>query len=121
MSETKQISQDVLDECKIVHSAWNQMIKVWTLPVIYSLGLREPARFNELKRRTAGISATSLTERLTELDRQGIVMRKVYPDSPPRVEYSLTKKGWELHGILAELAEWAVRWGKQVSPETKGQ
>ncbi len=121
MSETKQITQDVLDECKIVHGTWNQLTKVWTLPVIHSLGLKEPARFNELKRRTAGISATSLTERLSELERQAIVQRKVYPDSPPRVEYSLTKKGWELHGILAEFAEWAARWGKQLAPELKSE
>jgi DNA-binding HxlR family transcriptional regulator len=80
------------------------------LPVIHSLGLKEPARFNELKRRTAGISATSLTERLVELEKEGIVERKVFPDSPPRVEYSLTKKGWELHAILTGFADWAIRW-----------
>ncbi len=116
MSETQQITREVLDECKIVHPAWNGITKVWTLPVIHALGLKEPARFNELKRRIEGISATSLTERLGELERMHIVQRKVYPDSPPRVEYSLTKKGWELHAILAELAQWAVRWH---SSETK--
>lgn len=119
MSETKQITQEVLDECKVVHTTWNELTKVWTLPVIHSLGLREPARFNELKRRTEGISATSLTERLTELDKQGIVQRKVFPDSPPRVEYSLTKKGWELHAILAEFATWAVRWNRPQTRETQ--
>ncbi len=120
MSKTEQITQQVLDECKIVHGTWNQLTKVWTLPVIHSLGLKEPARFNELKRRIQGISATSLTERLSELERLAIVQRKVYPDSPPRVEYSLTKKGWELHTILEGLAEWAVKWDK--SPDlSKGQ
>jgi DNA-binding HxlR family transcriptional regulator len=119
LSETKQITQDVLDECRIVHSTWNELTKVWTLPVIHSLGLKEPARFNELKRRTEPISATSLTERLSELERQGIVQRKVIPTSPVRVEYSLTKKGWELHAILGEFAEWAVKWGKGATPETK--
>jgi DNA-binding HxlR family transcriptional regulator len=121
LSETKQITQEVLDECKVVHGTWNALTKVWTLPVIHNLGLKEPARFNELKRRTAGISATSLTERLFELERQAIVQRRVYPDSPPRVEYSLTKKGWELHGILAEFAVWAVRWGNPQSPEAKSR
>ncbi len=121
MSETKQITQEVLDECKVVHGTWNALTKVWTLPVIHSLGLKEPARFNELKRRTEGISATSLTERLSELEREGIVQRKVFPDSPPRVEYSLTKKGWELHAILAEFATWAVRWGKPQAQQAKSQ
>jgi DNA-binding HxlR family transcriptional regulator len=121
LSETKQITQGVLDECKIVHGTWNQLTKVWTLPVIHSLGLKEPARFNELKRRTEGISATSLTERLSELERQGIVRRKVFPDSPPRVEYSLTKKGWELHAILVEFGEWAVTWGRPQAQDATGQ
>jgi DNA-binding HxlR family transcriptional regulator len=110
VSETTQISKEVLGECKIVHASWNELTKVWTLPVIHALGLKEPARFNELKRRIEGISATSLAERLSELERGAIVQRKVYPDSPPRVEYSLTKKGWELHAILGQLAEWAVKW-----------
>jgi DNA-binding HxlR family transcriptional regulator len=121
LSETKQITQDVLDGCKIVHGTWNHLTKVWTLPVIHSLSLKEPARFNELKRRTEGISATSLTERLSELERQGIVQRKVFPDSPPRVEYSLTKKGWELSAILSEFADWAVKWANPQAPEAKGQ
>ncbi len=121
MSETKQITQAVLSECKVVHGTWNQLTKVWTLPVIHNLGLKEPARFNELKRRTEGISATSLTERLTELEREAIVQRKVFPDSPPKVEYSLTKKGWELHAILAEFADWAVKWGKPQAQEAEGQ
>ncbi len=119
MIETNQIAQDVLDGCKVVHATWNQLTKVWTLPVIHSLGLKEPARFNELKRRTSGISATSLTERLSELERQSIVERKVFPDSPPRVEYSLTKKGWELHAILAQFAEWAVKWEKPHAQDAK--
>ena len=96
-----------------MHSAWNDLTKVWTLPVIHALGLKEPARFNELKRRIQGISATSLAERLNELDQRKIIERKVYPETPPRVEYSLTKKGIELHALLGDLAEWVKRWDKQ--------
>ncbi len=78
------------------------------------MGLKEPARFNELKRRIDGISATSLAERLTQLEKFGIVQRKVFPETPPKVEYSLTVKGHELQGILGELADWVNRWaGKE--------
>ena len=94
----------------MLHSAWNDLTKVWTLPVIHALGLKEPARFNELKRRIQGISATSLAERLSELDQRKIIERKVYPETPPRVEYSLTKKGIELHALLGDLAEWVKKW-----------
>ena len=81
--------------------------------MIHALGLKEPARFNELKRRIQGISATSLAERLNELDQRKIIERKVYPETPPRVEYSLTKKGIELHALLGDLAEWVKKWDKQ--------
>jgi DNA-binding HxlR family transcriptional regulator len=112
LSKSVQINQEVLDSCKVIHGAWNDLTKVWTLPVIHALGLREPARFNELKRRIDGISATSLAERLNEMEKQGVVARKVYPESPPRVEYTLTAKGEELKAILAELGDWAIKWSK---------
>ncbi len=116
MSKSVQINQEVLDSCKIIHSSWNELTKVWTLPVIHALGLQEPARFNELKRRIDGVSATSLAERLGELEKQGVVARKVFPESPPRVEYSLTPKGQELKKILGELGDWAIRWSQQTTP-----
>ena len=112
MSKSVQINQEVLDSCKVIHGSWNELTKVWTLPVIHSLGLQEPARFNELKRRIEGISATSLAERLGELEKQGVVSRKVYPESPPRVEYSLTEKGQELKGILKGFGDWAMKWSQ---------
>lgn len=116
MSRSVQINQEVLDSCKIIHASWNELTKVWTLPVIHALGLQEPARFNELKRRIDGISATSLAERLGELEKQGVVARRVFPESPPRVEYSLTPKGEELKMILKELGDWAIRWYERQNP-----
>ena len=120
MSKSIQVNQDITkeqtEECKLLHSAWNDLTKVWTLPVIHALGLKEPARFNELKRRIQGISATSLAERLNELDQRKIIERKVYPETPPRVEYSLTKKGMELRALLGDLAEWVKKWDKEDIP-----
>jgi DNA-binding HxlR family transcriptional regulator len=113
LSRSVEIDQKVLDSCKVIHTSWNELTKVWTLPVIHALGLHEPARFNELKRRIEGISATSLAERLSELEKQGVVARRVFPESPPRVEYTLTAKGLELKEILKELGEWAIRWSSQ--------
>ena len=120
MSKSTQVNQDITkeqtEECKLLHSAWNDLTKVWTLPVIHALGLKEPARFNELKRRIQGISATSLAERLNELDQRKIIERKVYPETPPRVEYSLTQKGMELRALLGDLAEWVKKWDKEDIP-----
>ena len=113
-TKSEQLDRETLDECKIVHPAWNELTRTWTLPTIHALGLQEPARFNELKRRIERISATSLAERLTQMEKFGIVQRKVLPLTPPRVEYSLTVKGHELHKILGTLADWSQRWyGKE--------
>ena len=112
LSTSQQLDQETIDECTIIHSQWNEITKVWTFPVIHALGLSQPARFNELKRRIEGISATSLSERLTELEKQKIVLRKVIPDTPPRVQYSLTPKGEDLHNLLSKFADWSKRWSK---------
>lgn len=116
MSKSVQVDQDITkeqsEECLLLHSAWNDLTKVWTLPVIHALGLKQPARFNELKRRIHNISATSLAERLNELEQRKVIERKVYPETPPKVEYALTKKGTELLEILDGLAQWVMKWDK---------
>jgi DNA-binding HxlR family transcriptional regulator len=113
LSKLQELDQEVIDECKVIHSQWNEMAKVWTFPVIHALGLSQPARFNELKRRIEGISATSLSERLTELEKLEIVNRKVIPETPPRVEYTLTPKGEDLHNLLEKFADWVKRWNQK--------
>src|ERR1700751_2848302 len=122
LSKSTQVDQDITkeqsEECHLLHSAWNDLTKVWTLPVIHALSLKQPARFNELKRRIQNISATSLAERLNELDQRKVVERKVYPETPPRVEYALTKKGIELQEILGGLADWVIKWDKQPNGST---
>ena len=108
------LNQDVLDSCRVVHESWNQLTRTWTFPTIHALGLKEPAGFNELKHRIDGISATSLAERLTQLENLGVVQRKVHTEKPLRVEYSLTVKGHELQKILEDLEQWSKRWaGKE--------
>ena len=123
MSKLTQVDQDLTkeqtEECTLLHSAWNDLTKVWTLPVIHALGLKQPARFNELKRRINGISATSLAERLNELEQRKVIERKVYPETPPRVEYGLTKKGLELREILGGLADWVMKWDKSSNGTAK--
>ncbi len=114
VTKSEQLDQKTLDSCAVVHAAWNELTRTWTFPTIHALGLQEPARFNELKRRIDGISATSLAERLTQLEKHGVIQRKVFPETPPRVEYSLTIKGHELYSILEDLEKWSKRWaGKE--------
>lgn len=99
-----------LDSCSVVHETWNQLTRTWTLPTVHVLGMIEPARFNELKRRIKGISATSLAERLDQLEKSGVIQRKVYAEEHPKIEYSLTVKGHEVYKLLCDLAGWSQRW-----------
>ncbi|MEM0120603.1 MAG: helix-turn-helix domain-containing protein [Thermoprotei archaeon] len=114
MSKLADLDEESIRTCHKIVEGYNDLIKAWTLPVIHALGLRAPARFNELKRRIAGISATSLAERLSELEEKGIIERRVLPERPVRVEYTFTEKGWELYRILNELAEWIKKY--HISP-----
>lgn len=82
----------------------------WTTYILYNLKSHGPQRFGELKRRVAGISAKMLTERLRTLEGAGLLRRDYEATIPPKVTYSLTKRGHELDGVLNSLAEVGMRW-----------
>ncbi|MBT0727220.1 winged helix-turn-helix transcriptional regulator [Rosenbergiella australiborealis] len=73
--------------------------------LLYHL-LEGKLRFNELGRRTGGMTARMLTKQLRELEFVGLVRRDVYPEIPPKVEYSLTAAGVSLTPLLHLLKEW---------------
>ena len=93
-----------------VRGIWQVLTKRWSLLILKNLNTNEVIRFNELKKVLLGISSTVLSKRLLELQREGLVSKKIYPEIPPRVEYSLTSRAKELEVILKELGEWASRW-----------
>lgn len=74
----------------------------WKIIILRDL-LTGTKRYNELSRSVVGISAKVLTENLRDLEKDGIVKRKVYPVIPPKVEYSLTSKGLELKDVLEQM------------------
>ncbi|KYC74014.1 hypothetical protein B4096_0893 [Heyndrickxia coagulans] len=69
-----------------------------------------PMRFNEMAERIPHISQKVLSERLKELEDQGILVREVYPESPVRIEYRLTEKGEAIKPVLDEVQSWADKW-----------
>lgn len=91
-------------------SIWEVLDKRWALLILKNLSTKEVIRFNELKKTLSGISSTVLAERLLELERAGLVTKKIYPEIPPKVEYALTIRAKELEVILKEPARWANRW-----------
>lgn len=80
----------------------------WKLRIICTLYVDGTQRYNDLLKKTAGITNTMLAGSLKELEADGIVIRKQYAEIPPRVEYSLTDHGKELWPILHQLAHWAA-------------
>jgi len=85
----------------------------WTTYILYNLRTHGPQRFGELKRRVSGISAKMLTERLRTLEGAALVKRDYEPTIPPKVTYSLTKRGGELDDVMDRLAEIAIRWAAE--------
>ena len=80
----------------------------WTTLVISNLAAGGTLRFSELKRRVPGISQRMLTETLRGLERDGALLRTVYPTIPPKVEYTLTELGLSLVGPIQALVIWAL-------------
>jgi DNA-binding HxlR family transcriptional regulator len=97
------------EKCDIV-DIWDVLGKRWSLHILRNLSTNGTIRFNELKRLLSGISSTVLSERLLELEQQGLITKKIYPEIPTRVEYSLTARTRELETILHQLNDWANRW-----------
>lgn len=77
----------------------------WKGVVLFHL-LGGTKRFNELRRLIPGVTQRMLTRQLRELEDDGIVARKIYPEVPPKVEYSLTEFGRTLESLLHHLREW---------------
>ena len=69
-----------------------------------------PKRFLELQRLVTGISQKILNENLKELERDGLIGKEIYPEIPPKVEYSLTDKGKELTKLIKEVEAWSVKY-----------
>jgi DNA-binding HxlR family transcriptional regulator len=98
------------EESGEVVSIWEVLGRRWSLLILKNLCTKEVIRFNEFKKLLSGISSTVLADRLLELEREGLVSKKIYPQIPPKVEYSLTIRAKELGVILRELGKWASRW-----------
>ena len=83
--------------------------KRWT-GLILKVLLDGPQRFNEIADQIQSVSDRMLSERLKELESEGVLERRVYPETPVRIEYRLTEKGQDLAPVIAAIADWGHRW-----------
>lgn len=94
----------------LFHHAAELVGKRWTAAILYSLfhGLN---RFTDLVNAIPGVSNRMLSERLKELELEGILERHVYNETPVRIEYQMTEKGLALRAVFIKLNDWAITWG----------
>ncbi len=83
---------------EIIGGKWKSVI-LWHL-------MHKTLRFSQLRRRLPGVTQKMLTQQLRELEKDGMVYRQVYPEVPPKVEYSLTDQGKTLQPILVAMYDW---------------
>ncbi|WP_134500928.1 winged helix-turn-helix transcriptional regulator [Microvirga pakistanensis] len=88
-----------------VERALNLIDGKWKIVILYKL-LRGTLRFNELRRLIPGVTQRMLTHQLRELEADGLIVRMVYAQVPPRVEYSLSARGRSLEPVLMALKHW---------------
>lgn len=95
--------------CSQFHSAVELIGRRWTGAIIFLL-LKSTARFADLRAGIPGITDRMLSERLHELEAEGIATRTVVPETPVRVEYALTEKGHALAQVVDAIGMWAHDW-----------
>lgn len=78
----------------------------WKMRIIYELGCEKSLRYGQLKRNLTMITHKMLSGQLKELEQDGLLLRREFPQIPPRVEYSLTERGRTLFPVLDAMCEW---------------
>ncbi len=111
----KQATDVAPELCTRFHEAIELIGRRWTGAIIFLL-LRSRCRFATLRDAIPEITDRMLSERLQELEQNAIVERTVIPETPVRVEYSLTKKGRALATAVEAISEWADKWSHVPAP-----
>ncbi len=97
----------VRDGLLIIGGKWKSMI-------MHALGQHEIIRFNRLKSMIPQISQKMLTQQLREMERDGLINREIYPEVPPRVEYSITELGLSIGHIYKAIHQWQQEHIKEI-------
>jgi DNA-binding HxlR family transcriptional regulator len=95
--------------CPLYHEAAELIGRRWTGAIVRALA-DGAVRFGDVVGAVPGISDRMLSERLKELESEGLVRRAVFPEHPVRIEYRLTEKGQDLGAVMDAIAAWAHRW-----------
>ena len=104
--------------CPYFHHAVELIGRRWTGAILRALHAGV-TRFTDLTNTVPGLSDRMLSERLKELEAEGMIERRVIPDTPVRVEYLLTEKGHALSGVMDAISAWATEWHDDAPPDAR--
>lgn len=95
--------------CPVAH-ALDVIGERWTILILRDLYLEGPRRFQDLQESLVGAAPNTLSARLKDMEKNGLIARRLYSDHPPRLEYYLTEKGKSLGPVLKALREWGKKY-----------
>jgi DNA-binding HxlR family transcriptional regulator len=113
------LTKDELPECPVATTV--QLIgSKWKLLILRNL-LARPYRFNELRRTIPGISQKVLTDSLRSMEEDGIIIRTVFPEVPPHVEYSLSELGETMRPIIEAMQAWGAGYKEAIAAKGEAE
>lgn len=107
MAENKFQAPDTMARCVPMSALQSVLSGKWKLLILWYVVFYKVQRFGELQRRLDGITQSTLTKQLRELEQDGFLRREVYPEVPPRVEYTLTELGGSFIPLLNAMVAWS--------------
>ena len=107
MADNKFRAEDVLARCVPMSLLQSVLSGKWKILILWYVAFYRTQRFGELLRRLDGITQSTLTKQLRELEADGFLHREVFPEVPPHVEYSLTPLGESFVPVLRAMVQWS--------------
>lgn len=110
MADNKFTDEKALARCESMSQMQALLGGKWKILILWYIATYEVQRFGELMRRIEGISQSTLTKQLRELEADGLIHREIYREIPPKVEYTLTDLGKSFVPILTDMMLWSQQW-----------
>ncbi len=118
------MKKECIADCRLADTGFNYTMSLiqgkYKMIILYTLMEFKVVRFNEMQKYIGGITYKTLSSTLKQLEADGLVNRKEYPQIPPKVEYSLTEKGKSLIPILDQMCDWGDK-NRNVPERNKGE
>jgi DNA-binding HxlR family transcriptional regulator len=106
--EINGVRYDIAQRIEIISNVLKVVGGKWKLLIVYHLTNNKFCRFGELQRKIPGITRRILTLQLREMEKDGLVHRKIYAEIPPRVEYTITEEGYALRKVYRQMLYWGA-------------